>query len=80
MIVSDGVYYRIPKFWLFIGILFLLLGLVGGSDFRFFYACPVLGVLCIARSFQIYQNRRKLSRRNRVTLLTKTQKIERGLP
>ena len=78
MNVSDGVYYRIPKFWRFIGILFLLLGLVGESDFRFFYACLLLGVLCIARSFQIYQNRRKLSRRNRVTLLTKTQKIERG--
>jgi hypothetical protein len=80
MIVSDGVYYRIPKFWLIIGILFLLLALVGGSDFRFFYACLLLSVLCIARSFQIHQNRRKLSRRNRVTLLTDTQKIERGVP
>ena len=80
MIVSDGVYYRIPKFWLSIGILFLLLGLTAGFDFRFFYACLLLGVLCIARSFQIYQNRRKLSRRNRVTVLTETQKIERGVP
>ncbi len=79
MIVSDEVYYRIPKFWLFIGILFLLLALVGGSDFQFFYACLLLSVLCVARSFQIHQNRRKLSRRNRVTLLTDTQKIERGL-
>jgi len=80
MIVSDRVYHRIPKFWLSIGMLFLLLGLAAGPDFRFFYGCLLLGALCIARSFQIYHNRRKISRRNQVTLLTETQKIERGSP
>ena len=80
MIVSDWVYYRIPKFWLSIGILFLLLGLVAGPEFRFFYACLLLSALCIARSFQVHQNRRKISRRNQVTVLTETQKIERDTP
>ena len=80
MIVSDRVYYRIPQFWLFMGILFLLLGLVAGPDYRFFYAYLLLGAICIARSFQIYQYRRKFSRRNRVTVLTETQKIERDTP
>jgi len=78
MIVSDEVYYRIPKFWLYLGMLFLLLGLAAEPGFRFFYACLLLSVLCIARSFQIYQNRRKINRRNQVTVLTETQKIERG--
>jgi len=78
MIVSDRVYHRIPKFWLAIGMLFLLLGLAAGPEYRFFYGCLLLGALCIARSFQIYQNRRKISRRNQVTLLTETQKLERG--
>ena len=80
MLVSDLVYYRIPQFWLFIGILFLLLGLAAGPDFRFFYAYLLLSAICIARSFQIYQKRRKISRRNRVTVLTETQKIERDMP
>jgi hypothetical protein len=80
MIVSDRVYYTIPRFWLFIGILFLLLGLAAGPDFRFFYPCLMLSAICIARSFQIYQYRRRMSRRNRIVVLTETQKIERGTP
>lgn len=77
MIVSDWVYYRIPQFWLVMGILFLLVVLATGAEFRYFYACLCLGVLCIARSFQIYQYRQKMSRRSRMTVLTETQKIER---
>jgi hypothetical protein len=80
MILSDQVYYRIPQFWLFLGILFLLLGLAAGPDFRFFYANLLLSAICIGRSFQIYQYRRKISRRNRTTVLTETQKIERDTP
>jgi hypothetical protein len=80
MIVSNRVYNRIPQIWLFIGILFLLLGLAGGPDMRFFYAYPLLSAICIGRSFQIYQYRRKISRRNRITILTETQKIKRYTP
>ncbi len=80
MLVSDRIYYRIPQIWLFMGILFLLLGFAAGPDFRFFYAYFLLGAICIARSLQIYEYRRKISRRNRVTDLTETQKIERDTP
>ena len=80
MLVSDRVYYRIPQFWLIIGLLFLLLGLAAGPDYRFFYAHLLLSAICLGRSFQIYQHRRKISRRNRITVLTKTQKIERNVP
>ena len=77
MIVSDGVYYRIPQFWLVLGLAFLLLGLVAGTEYRLFYAHLLLGVLCILRSWQIYHQRRKISRRKRMNVLTQTQKLER---
>jgi len=80
MLVSDGFYNRIPQFWLLMGILFLLLGLATGPDFRFFYAYLSLSAICFARAFQIYQHRGKISRRNRITVLTETQKIERDAP
>jgi len=80
MILPDQVYYRIPQFWLFLGILFLLLGFAAGPDFRFFYANLLLSAICIGRSFQVYQHRRKISRRNKTTVLTETQKIERDVP
>jgi len=77
MLVSDQVYNRIPRIWLFMGTLFLLLGLATGPDFRFFYAYLLLGALCIARGLQIRQNRKKLSHRSRITDLTETQKMAR---
>jgi hypothetical protein len=78
MIVSDRVYYRIPQVWLVMGIAFLLLGLIAGTDYRYFYAHLLLGALCILRSWQIYNQRRKISRRRHVNVLTRTQKIERN--
>ena len=77
MLVSDRFYQRIPKIWLIMGILFLLFGFVAGPDARFFFAYPLLSAICIARAFQIHLFRRKFSRRNRITVLTETQKIER---
>jgi hypothetical protein len=62
------------------GILFLLFGFAVGPDYEYFYAYPLLSVICIARAFHIYQQRRKFSRRNRMTVLTETQKIERDTP
>lgn len=77
MLVSDRMYKRIPKIWLFMGILFLLLGLVAGRDIQYFFAYPLFGSLCIARAFQIYLHRRKFNRRSRMVVLTETQKIQR---
>ena len=77
MLVSDRLYNRIPRIWLFMGTLFLLLALATGPDFQYFYAYLSLGSICMVRAFLIYQYRRKISRRNRITVLTKTQKIER---
>jgi len=77
MLVSDRMYKRIPQIWLFMGILFLLLGLAAGPDVQHFFAYPLLGALCIARALQIYVQRRKFNRRNRMTVLTETQKINR---
>ena len=80
MIVSDRVYNSIPKIWLFVGILFLLLALATGPDFRYFYAHLSLSAICIVRAFQIYQRRRKFSRRNQIMVLVETQRIERDTP
>ena len=80
MLVPDQVYSRIPHIWQFMGTLFLLLGLATGPDFRYFYPYLALGAIYIVRALLIYRNRRNLSLRNRVTVLTETQKIERGSP
>ena len=80
MLVSDRFYNRIPRLWGFMGTLFLLLALATGPGFQYFYGYLLLSGLCIARGFQIYQQRRKISRRNRTTVLTETQKIERETP
>ena len=79
MLVSDQVYHRIPQFWLIAGVLFLLLGLAAGPDYQYFYAYPLLSLVCILRSMQIYQLRRKINR-HRISVLTETQRIERDTP
>jgi hypothetical protein len=76
MVVSDRVYYRIPKFWLIIGVVFLLLGFVAGPDYRLFWAHMSLGGLCIARSWHISYQRRQFNRRRHISVLTKTQRLE----
>ena len=75
MVVSDTVYYRIPKFWLVVGLAFLLLGFVAGPEYRLFWAHMLLGALCVGRSWQVSYQRRKINRRRRMTVLTKTQKL-----
>ena len=76
MVVSDGVYYRIPKFWLLVGIAFVVLGLIAGPDYKWFWVHMVLGAFCMGRSWQISYQRRKVNRRRNITVLSKTQKIE----
>jgi len=76
MVVSDRVYYRIPKFWLIVGLAFLLLGLAAGPDYKYFYAHLALGAVCVSRSWQISRQRRKINRRRRMTVLSQTQKLD----
>lgn len=76
MIVPDWLYYRMPQLWLYMGFAFLLLGLAAGSEYQYFYTHIGLGAVCILRSWQIYGQRREINRRNRMTVLTKTQKLD----
>ena len=77
MLLSDGVYKRIPLFWTVIGILFLFLGLSAGSGLSLFPAYLALGTLCIARGIWIYQARWRHHRKNQVNILRSTQIIDR---
>jgi hypothetical protein len=59
------------------GILFLLFALMAGTDFRFFGAYMLLGLVSLARSAWLYQARRRVTRRSEVIVLSATQKLER---
>jgi len=50
MLVPDSLYSRIPHIWLSIGLVFLVIGLAAGPDFRLFYAYLVLGLVCLIRA------------------------------
>jgi len=78
MLVPDWLYSRIPYIWLSIGLLFLVIGLAAGPDFRLFYAYLMLGLVCLARALYIYQARRRFHRRNRIAFLHETQVIDRA--
>jgi Flp pilus assembly protein protease CpaA len=77
MVVSDWVYYRVPRFWFILGIGFVLLALAAGPDFQYFLVSLLVGLVCLLRSLQIYQLRREVNRRRRMTVLTETQKLDR---
>jgi len=68
MLLSDGVYKRIPMFWMLGGILFLVLGLAAGPEVDHFAAYLVLGFACITRSIWIYQARWKYHKRNKINI------------
>ena len=76
MVVSDWVYHRVPRFWFLLGMGFMLLALAAGPDFRYFVVALLVGLVCLLRSLQVYQLRREINRRRRMTVLTQTQKIE----
>lgn len=78
MLVSDWVYYRVPRFWFILGASFLLLALLAGPGFQYFLLALLVGVACLLRSLQVYQLRQAINRRNRMTVLTQTQKIDRS--
>jgi hypothetical protein len=50
------------------GLLFLFLGLAGGTDLPFFFAYIGLAVLCIGRSIWVYQARWKFHKRNQMAI------------
>ena len=79
MLLPDHIYRRIPLYWMIMGVLFLVFGLMAGPDFRFFSAYMLLGLICLGRSVWVHQARQRVARRSEVTVLTETQKMERKL-
>ncbi|MEK6249254.1 MAG: hypothetical protein N2C12_13815 [Planctomycetales bacterium] len=79
MLLPDHIYRRIPLFWMIMGVLFLVFGLMAGPDFRYFSAYILLGLVSTGRSIWLYQARQRVARRPEVTVLTETQKMERKL-
>ncbi len=79
MLLPDHIYRRIPLFWMIMGVLFLVFGLMAGPDFRFFSAYMLLGLLSLGRSLWLYQARQRVARRSEVAVLTETQRMERKL-
>jgi len=76
MLLSEGVYKRIPLFWMIVGLLFLLLGWSGAMESRVSLAYVALAILCIGRSIWIYQARWKYHRRNQVSIVRDTMVIK----
>ncbi len=77
MLIPEHLYRRMPKLWMLMGLMFLIFGLMAGTEFRFFPAYMGLGFLCICRSIWLYQARLRVNRRNEITVLTETQRLER---
>ena len=78
MLLPDPIYRRIPLFWMTLGILFLLLGLIAGRQYALFPLYLGIGLLCIARALWIYQARWKYFRRNEIETMRSTQIIDRS--
>jgi len=80
MLLSDGAYKWIPRFWILVGILFLFFGLSAGPEVEYFYAYIALGVLCLGRGLWILQARWNVSRRNRLSVAKEPTVIRRSAP
>ncbi len=77
MLLPDRIYRRIPHFWLMMGVLFIIFGLMAGPDFKYFSAYMLLGLVSIVRSIWLFQVRQRVTRRSEVSVLTATQRMER---
>ena len=77
MLLPDHLYRRIPQLWMLMGVLFLVLGLMAGPDFRFFGAYILLGLVSLGRAFWIKAARQRIARGREVTVLTETQRLDR---
>ena len=76
MLLPDTIYKRIPRFWMFLGLLFLFLGAMAGPDYDLFPLYLGAGFLCIGRSLWIYQARWKYFLKNEVKNMRSTQVID----
>lgn len=72
MLIPEGLYKHIPLFWILLGMLFLFLGLSGGSDLSYFPAYIVLAILSVARGVWVYQARWKFHKRNEMAITRET--------
>jgi O-antigen/teichoic acid export membrane protein len=79
MLLPDHVYRRIPKLWFFMGVFFLILGLMAGPEFEYFGAYIALGFVSIGRSMWVSIARRRVVRQREVSVLSATQRMERRL-
>ncbi len=76
MLLPDHLYRRVPLFWMIMGVLLVIFGLIAVPDFRLFSAYMLLGLTCLGRSIWLYQARQRVARHSEVTVLTDTQKME----
>lgn len=77
MLLPDSVYRRIPLIWMIMGVLFLVLGLLAGSDLRLVAAYLLIAFFSIGRSLWLFSARASVTRHHEVVVLTETQKLER---
>lgn len=76
MLVSDGIYSRLPTIWIVLGVAFLFVGLAAGPQLNVFWGLILLGVLSISRGVQIIQSRKSILKKTQVIVLTATQRID----
>lgn len=76
MLVSDGLYRRLPTIWIVLGAGFLVVGLAAGPSLNVFWGMLLLGVLSIWRGIQINQSRKSILKKTQVIVLTETQRIK----
>jgi len=78
MLLPDNIYQKIPRFWMVLGIMFVMLALVTGPSYDLFPIYLGVGFLCIGRSLWIYQARWKYFLKNEVKSMRSTQIIDRA--
>ena len=59
------------------GVLFVVLGLMAGSELRLVAGYLLVGFFSIGRSLWLYSARNSVTRHHEVVVLTETQKLER---
>jgi hypothetical protein len=77
MLLPDHIYRRVPFFWMLMGILSIVLGILARPDLPRVGAYVLLGFVSIGRSLWLYQARQRVARHGEVTVLTETQKLDR---
>lgn len=77
MLLPDSVYRRIPLLWMIMGVLFVVLGFMAGSDLRLVALYLLVGFVSIGRSCWLFSARHSVTRHSEVVVLTETQKLER---